>query len=316
MRLAFCHNAYEMNRNGNSASCISEVRRIRFPWRPAEVTLIRWSYQTIWGPLSRMLYDILDDDHIHRYGYLIKQYEVPLSRMLYDILDDDHIRRYGILSNNMRSPSPECYTTFLMMTIYVGTGSYQTLWGSPLPNVIRHSWWWPYTSVRDLIKHYEVLLSRMLHDILDDDHIQWHPPLVRLYAIFTLLLIWTLLPNLTFYLTRVQRVQHANRGRLLIPIPGHVPCGTCKCSCVETNLSWMCLVSGFLSFKHPSVLLVCLQHEALLETGKITNLNSIFSRTVGRTGLNILTCILYQKVKSNNICKTYIIVKEAFLCDT
>ena len=30
---------------------------------------------------------------------------------------------------------------------------------------------------------------------------------------------------------------------------------TCKCSNVETNLSWTCLVSGLLSFEHPSVLL-------------------------------------------------------------
>ena len=29
-----------------------------------------------------------------RYGDLIKQYEVPLSRMLHDILDDDHIQRH------------------------------------------------------------------------------------------------------------------------------------------------------------------------------------------------------------------------------
>ena len=27
----------------------------------------------------------------------------------------------------------------------------------------------------DLIKHYEVSLSQMLHDILGHDHIQWHP---------------------------------------------------------------------------------------------------------------------------------------------
>ena len=40
----------------------------------------------------------------------------------------------------------------------------------------------------------------MLHDILDDDHLQWHPPLIRHYTNFTILLIWTLLPNLTFYL--------------------------------------------------------------------------------------------------------------------
>ena len=31
--------------------------------------------------------------------------------------------------------------------------------------------------------------------------------------------------------------------------------GTCKCPNVETNISWTCLVSGLLSFEHPSVLL-------------------------------------------------------------
>ena len=34
-------------------------------------------------------------------------------------------------------------------------------------------------SVRGLIKQYEVPLSRMLHGILEDDHIQWHPQLIR-----------------------------------------------------------------------------------------------------------------------------------------
>ena len=52
----------------------------------------------------------------------------------------------------------------------------------------------------DLTKQYEVPLSRMLHDILDDDHIQWHPPLIGHYTNFLPLLIWTLLPNMTFYL--------------------------------------------------------------------------------------------------------------------
>ena len=34
----------------------------------------------------------------------------------------------------------------------------------------------------DLIKHYEVPLSQMLHDILGHDHIQWHPQLIRHYT--------------------------------------------------------------------------------------------------------------------------------------
>ena len=34
----------------------------------------------------------------------------------------------------------------------------------------------------DLIKHYEVSLSQMLHDILGHDHIQRHPQLIRHYT--------------------------------------------------------------------------------------------------------------------------------------
>ena len=41
-----------------------------------------------------------------------------------------------------------------------------------------------YGRYRDLIKQYEVPLSGMLHDILEDDHIQWHPPLMRHYTNF------------------------------------------------------------------------------------------------------------------------------------
>ena len=36
----------------------------------------------------------------------------------------------------------------------------------------------------DLTKQYEVPLSRMLHDILEDDHIQLYPPLMRHYTNF------------------------------------------------------------------------------------------------------------------------------------
>ena len=53
-------------------------------------------------------------------------------------------------------------------------GSYQTIWGPPLPNVTLHSGWWPYTVTPSIYQ--------ALHQFL------------------TLLLIWTLLPSLTFYL--------------------------------------------------------------------------------------------------------------------
>ena len=41
----------------------------------------------------------------------------------------------------------------------------------------------------DLTKQYENPFPRMLHDILDDDHIQWHPPSKRHYINFWPLLI-------------------------------------------------------------------------------------------------------------------------------
>ena len=54
----------------------------------------------------------------------------------------------------------------------------------------------------DLTKQYEVPLSGMLHDILEDDHIQWHPSLMRHYINFDPLLIWILLSNSMFYQQR------------------------------------------------------------------------------------------------------------------
>ena len=53
-------------------------------------------------------------------------------------------------------------------------GSYQTIWRPPLPNVTRHSEWWPYTVTPSI--------DQALHQFL------------------TILVIWTLLPNLTCYL--------------------------------------------------------------------------------------------------------------------
>ena len=95
--------------------------------------------------------------------------------------------RYDDLTKQYEVPSPECYTTFLRMTIYNGT---------------LH--WWDIT------------------------------------PIFDPLLIWTLLPNFTFYLIMwgfhrtFATWRHANRGRLLLRTPGPVPYGICKCYFVET----------------------------------------------------------------------------------
>ena len=54
---------------------------------------------------------------------------------------------------------------------------------------------------------------------------------------WTFIPILTLLPNFGSFHRTLQRVQLANRGRLLLRTPGPVPFGTCICSNVETILS-------------------------------------------------------------------------------
>ena len=81
-----------------------------------------------------------------------------------------------------------------------------------------------------------VPLSRVLHDILDGDHIQWHPPLIGHYTNFWPLLIWTLLPNLTFYLIvqgfhRTYATGAACQQRTLTP-PDTWSCPTLGLACV------------------------------------------------------------------------------------
>ena len=74
------------------------------------------------------------------------------------------------------------------------------------------------------------------NDILDDDHIQWHPPLIGHYTNFWPLLIWTLLPNLTFYLIvqgfhRTYATGAACQQRTLTP-PDTWSCPTLGLACV------------------------------------------------------------------------------------
>ena len=48
----------------------------------------------------------------------------------------------------------------------------------------------------DLIKHYEVSFSKMLHDILGHNHIQWHAQLIRHYTNLKLLFRWSITVDL------------------------------------------------------------------------------------------------------------------------
>ena len=117
----------------------------------------------------------------------------------------------GILSNNMRSPSPECYTTFWMTTIYS-----------------------------------------------DTLHLSGITPIFDPVTDLDLIIEFDFLPN-------CERFPYNICNRCGMPTEdayysGHLVLshfGTCKCSNVETNLSSNCLVSGPLSFEHPSVLRYC-----------------------------------------------------------
>ena len=117
----------------------------------------------------------------------------------------------------------------------------------------------------DHTKQYEVPLSRMLHDILDDDHIQWHPPLIGNYTNFWPQPIWTLLPNLTFYLIvqgfhRTYATGAACQQRTLTP-PDPWSCPTFGLACVLMSRpisTELVLSPDFCISNIPRVLLFCL----------------------------------------------------------
>ena len=75
-------------------------------------------------------------------------------------------------------------------------GSYQTIWGPPLPNVTRHSGWWPHTVTPSI--------DRTLHQFLTITDLDFY------YRIWH----FTLLCKVS--IEHMQQVRHANRGRLLL----------------------------------------------------------------------------------------------------
>ena len=90
------------------------------------------------------------------------------------------------------------------------------------------------------------------------------PSIDKILHTFLTLFDLDLITNLTFYLIargfhrtfcngRGMPIEDAYSSRYLVL--SHY--GTCKCSNIETNLSWTCLVSGLLSFEHPSILQFC-----------------------------------------------------------
>ena len=111
----------------------------------------------------------------------------------------------------------------------------------------------------DLIKHYEVSLSQILHGILGHDHIQWNPQLIRhytnLWTYYRTRLYYRFWPN--YQISEVS-IEHCNESTEDAYSSVHlVLC--------HLGLAFVLMLSPFfpelvmstdpLSFEHPSVLL-------------------------------------------------------------
>ena len=139
------------------------------------------------GQLRTSLYDKRDDFNFHITNFPFLSSNIPSSPA------------YGVFISQLIRYARACssYECFILRAMRL---SNKLLGQGYVKERLKSSLRKFFGRYGDLTKQYEVPLSRMLHDILDDDHIQWHPPLIGHYTNFWPLLIWTLLPNLTFYL--------------------------------------------------------------------------------------------------------------------
>ena len=119
-----------------------------------------------------------------------------LRTSLYDKRDDFnfHITKFPFLSSNI--PSSPAYGVFISQLIRYARAcssyecfilraarlSSKLLGQGYVMERLKSSLRKFYGRYGDLIKHYEVSLSQMLHEILGHDHIQWHTQLIRHYT--------------------------------------------------------------------------------------------------------------------------------------
>ena len=139
------------------------------------------------GQLRTSFYDKRDDFNFHITNFPFLSSNIPSSPA------------YGVFISQLIRYARACssYECFILRAMRL---SNKLLGQGYVKERLKSSLRKFYGRYGDLTKQYEVPLSRMFHDILDDDHIQWHPTLIRHYTNVWPLLIWTLLPNLTFYL--------------------------------------------------------------------------------------------------------------------
>ena len=175
------------------------------------------------GQLRTSLYDKRDDFNFHITNFPFLGSNIPSSPA------------YGVFISQLIRYARACssYECFILRAMRL---SNKLLGQGYVKERLKSSLRKFYGRYGDLTKQYEVPLSRMLHDILDDDHIQWHPPLIGHYTNFWPLLIWTLWPNLTFYqivqgFHRTYATGAACQQRTLTP-PDTWSCPTLGLACV------------------------------------------------------------------------------------
>ena len=182
------------------------------------------------GQLCTSLYDKCDDFNFHITNFPFLNSNIPYSPA------------YGVFISQLIRYVRACssYECFIVRAVklsnkLLGQGYVK----ERLKSYLRKF----YGRYGDLTKQYEVPLSRMFHDILDDDHIQWHPPLIRHYTNFLtvtdvdLITEFDFLPNYArFPLTICNGFGMPTEDAFS---PGHLVLshsGTCMCSNVETNI--------------------------------------------------------------------------------
>ena len=130
------------------------------------------------------------------YNEVYLQIDGQLCTSLYDKHDDFnfHITNFPFLSSNIPS-SPACGVFISQLIRYArACSSYECfilraarlssklLGQRYVMERLKSSLRKFYGRYGDLIKHYEVFLSQMLHDILGHDRIQWYPQMIRHYT--------------------------------------------------------------------------------------------------------------------------------------
>ena len=121
------------------------------------------------GQLHTSLYDKCDNFNFHITNFSFLSNNIPSSPD-YGVIISHHIRYARACS------SYECFIlrALRLSNMLLGQGYVKERLRSSLRKF--------YGRYRDFIKQYEVPLSRMLHNILDDDHLQLHPLLIRHYT--------------------------------------------------------------------------------------------------------------------------------------